>query len=473
MSRPANWILIALTLWVTMLPCHAQQDSNGKRLAAAATTASKNVDDATQALIALRDRIADERLPLAAKMDTLEDEVRSLRGEAERLRTLRYQDDVAREALERDVAQMQDEYTFIFTLLQEYRRSLETRLEVAESELLAPRFEKIDAWLDVADSPTNFLASANALLNLAEDWNRQKLGGARHDGLCFDADGTEREGTFVIAGPATYFSTQSGDVAGLVVLRQGSSRPSLFPDLDPEYTSSITSLVTGNEAKVPIDVTAGEALKVAARKDSLKDHLVSGGFVMVPLLLIGVIAVFLTVWKLTTLSKVRSPSDAELNNVAGLVRTDRIEEAQRLVNDLVPPFQSLLQAGIDHRALRREHLEEILHERAMAIMPVLDRHLGMLAVLGGVAPLLGLLGTVTGMIHTFELVTIFGTGDAKLLSGGISEALVTTETGLVIAVPVLLIHAYLTRRVRTIVSALEQVVVGFLNRLHTEDRVQV
>ena len=62
------------------------------------------------------------------------------------------------------------------------------------------------------------------------------------------------------------------------------------------------------------------------------------------------------------------------------------------------------------------------------------------------------------MIHTFELVTIFGTGDAELLAGGISEALVTTETGLVIAVPVLLVHAYLTRRVRTIVSGLEQAV---------------
>ena len=80
-------------------------------------------------------------------------------------------------------------------------------------------------------------------------------------------------------------------------------------------------------------------------------------------------------------------------------------------------------------------------------------------------PLLGLLGTVTGMIHTFRLVTVFGTGDARLLSGGISEALVTTEFGLMIAIPVLLVHAYLARRVRTIIGRLENRAIEFVGEL--------
>jgi biopolymer transport protein ExbB len=98
-------------------------------------------------------------------------------------------------------------------------------------------------------------------------------------------------------------------------------------------------------------------------------------------------------------------------------------------------------------------------------VPGLERHLQTLAVLGAVAPLLGLLGTVTGMIHTFQLVTVFGSGDAKLLSGGISEALVTTEVGLIIAVPVLLFHAFLARRVRIVVGALERTAAEFVHRL--------
>lgn len=467
MSRRALWISAALALWATLFPSQAQDDRDGRLLKAVAT-ARQNVEDATESLITLREKIANERRPLAAELENLESEVAGLRDEAERLRTLKNQDESAREALHRDVAQLRDEYTFIFTLLQEYRRSFVTRLEVAESLVLAPELKKVDAWLEREASPTNFLASAGTLLRLAESWNLQKLGGARHVGRCLDANGGEHEGIFSIHGPATYFRSDSGDAVGLVVTRKGSSRPSLFPDLEQRFLQPIALLVEGNESSVPIDITAGDALKVVARKNSLKDHLLSGGLVMVPLLLIGLVATLLTVLKLAALSKIRAPSDAVLESVAQHICEGREKEAQALVDDMVPPYQTVLQAGIEHRDLRREHLEEILHERALATVPVLDRHLGMLAVLGGVAPLLGLLGTVTGMIHTFELVTIFGTGDAKLLSGGISEALVTTETGLVIAVPVLLIHAYLTRRVRTIVSGLEQIVVGFLNRLQAE-----
>jgi len=104
----------------------------------------------------------------------------------------------------------------------------------------------------------------------------------------------------------------------------------------------------------------------------------------------------------------------------------------------------------------------------LTTIPVLRRYLGALAVFGAVAPLLGLLGTVTGMIHTFQLVTIFGTGDAKMLSGGISEALVTTETGLAIAIPVLLVHAFLARRVDNMAGRLEHSVVEFVDALESD-----
>ena len=102
------------------------------------------------------------------------------------------------------------------------------------------------------------------------------------------------------------------------------------------------------------------------------------------------------------------------------------------------------------------------------MMPKLEQHLGTLAVLGGVAPLLGLLGTVTGMIHTFDLVTIFGTGEARLLSGGISEALITTKFGLGIAIPVLLVHAFFARRIRTVVAELENAAIRVVNALKIE-----
>jgi biopolymer transport protein ExbB len=77
------------------------------------------------------------------------------------------------------------------------------------------------------------------------------------------------------------------------------------------------------------------------------------------------------------------------------------------------------------------------------------------------------LGTVTGMIHTFRLIAVFGTGDPRLLSGGISEALITTEAGLIVAIPLLLWHALLSRRVRAVSEGLEKSAVSFINTLKT------
>jgi biopolymer transport protein ExbB len=79
--------------------------------------------------------------------------------------------------------------------------------------------------------------------------------------------------------------------------------------------------------------------------------------------------------------------------------------------------------------------------------------------------MLGLLGTVTGMINTFKMITVFGSGDPKLLSTGISEALITTEYGLIIAVPTLLVHAVLSRKVRGVIASMERNAVGFINGL--------
>jgi biopolymer transport protein ExbB len=349
--------------------------------------------------------------------------------------------------------------------LREYRRGFETRLEVAESQRLESRLSAIDDDLDDTKAVTNLLTAMRELFATAEEWNARKLGGISFDGTCLDADGIEQKGRFFVVGPATYFC---GEGSGIVVRRVGSSRPAIFPNLDAEHAAPISSACTGAASRLPFDLTSGDALKVAARERSLKDHLVSGGFVMVPLALLGTLAAVLALWKLFILGQVRIPSEDTLNGIAEKLRSGQVEDAQALVSEMAAPFHRVLQAGIDHRELRREHLEEILHERAAATVPSLDRHLGMLAVLGGVAPLLGLLGTVTGMIHTFELVTIFGTGDAKLLSGGISEALVTTETGLIIAVPVLLVHAYLVRRVRNVVSALEASIAAFMNQLQVE-----
>jgi biopolymer transport protein ExbB len=97
------------------------------------------------------------------------------------------------------------------------------------------------------------------------------------------------------------------------------------------------------------------------------------------------------------------------------------------------------------------------------VRPALERFLPFLAITAAAAPLLGLLGTVVGMIETFQLITVFGTGDAKSLSSGISKALVTTAMGLIVAIPTLILHGALSRMAKRKLGLLEELSVAFVN----------
>ena len=141
------------------------------------------------------------------------------------------------------------------------------------------------------------------------------------------------------------------------------------------------------------------------------------------------------------------------------------DEALAKASSVSGPFGALLVAGVNHADEEKELLEEILYERLLATQPKLERLLAFIALTAGAAPLLGLLGTVTGMIQTFKLITVFGTGDAKSLSSGISEALITTEFGLYVAIPALLAQALLSRKAKGTLSEMEQTSVAFVNGL--------
>jgi biopolymer transport protein ExbB len=110
-----------------------------------------------------------------------------------------------------------------------------------------------------------------------------------------------------------------------------------------------------------------------------------------------------------------------------------------------------------------------MYEKMLVTKPRLERLMPMLALSAATAPLLGLLGTVTGMINTFNMITVFGTGDPKTLAGGISEALITTEFGLIVAVPSLLLHAFISRKGKGVLNSMEQTTVGFINGVNAPE----
>ena len=129
------------------------------------------------------------------------------------------------------------------------------------------------------------------------------------------------------------------------------------------------------------------------------------------------------------------------------------------------PVGEMLVAGVEHLGEPRELVEEVLYEKVLGTRLRLNRFLPFVAISASSAPLLGLLGTVTGIMNTFTLMTVFGTGDVKTLSSGISEALITTEYGLIVAIPSLLMHGFLSRKARGVIDEMEKAAVAFVNQV--------
>ena len=130
------------------------------------------------------------------------------------------------------------------------------------------------------------------------------------------------------------------------------------------------------------------------------------------------------------------------------------------------PLGAILAAGLANRGQGREVMKESIQEAAGHVVHDLERYLNTLGTIAAVTPLLGLLGTVVGMIRVFTEITIQGTGNANALAGGISEALITTAAGLAVAIPALVMHRYFTGKIDAIVVRLEQESIKLVDALH-------
>jgi biopolymer transport protein ExbB len=170
---------------------------------------------------------------------------------------------------------------------------------------------------------------------------------------------------------------------------------------------------------------------------------------------------------------VRLASPQDLQAVLSHLKKGGLMQARCHARSIPGPAGELLATAIEHADEKKEYLEEVLYERMLSAKPRLESFLSFIALTAAAAPLLGLLGTVTGMITTFNMISLFGTGDPRTLSGGISEALITTEFGLYVAIPAVLVHAFLSRKVKGVMGSMEQTAVGFINGVPERQEVLV
>lgn len=195
----------------------------------------------------------------------------------------------------------------------------------------------------------------------------------------------------------------------------------------------------------------------------------SGGPVMWPILLLGLAAIAVLCERVWALLRARQSLPSTLSAVVPAIHRKEYTEAIRsagggVLGNVLRPLLQEQQVG--HPERRR--LEDLATEAILAARPSLERSLSLLNVIAMVAPLLGLLGTVTGMIETFAVITEVGTGEPRLLSAGISEALLTTQFGLTVAIPVVLLHGMLSRWVERMLGDLETAALVVLNAMEAQ-----
>jgi biopolymer transport protein ExbB len=296
------------------------------------------------------------------------------------------------------------------------------------------------------------------------------------------ADKTPGEGALLRLGMAAsaYRDDKTGAV-GLLIKDGGSGalnpyewRENLPVDASASLAKSLEKMEKGEggSVSIPLDIlpnqVAGKAYMQKEDKSFWKSlfHTVkTGGVFMWPLLIIPLVVLALFFTKLFAIFRSRSGGRA-LYGQAVENLTTKPEEALRLAGTQpASPVLKVIGAVAANRGKDRDEAEKDVKEVLLEEVPRLERHLTTLSVLAAAAPLLGLLGTVSGLIAMFQVITQHGVNDPKLLAGGIGEALIATETGLLIAIPTLLGHNFLANRVDRLVADMEFYALKSLNVL--------
>ncbi len=169
----------------------------------------------------------------------------------------------------------------------------------------------------------------------------------------------------------------------------------------------------------------------------LIDLFVSGGPVMIPIALCSVFALAIVIERARFYMRNPNNSAAFMKKVKGALAARNFFDAMKICRAENTPLANVIAAGLDNADLGREHLLDTMRQEAMVQVKKYERHLGKLSTIASISPLLGLTGTVTGMISAFSVISTVGIGDPTALAGGISEALYTTAAGLLVGIPAL------------------------------------
>jgi len=422
------------------------------------------LDEAASKLADTRATILEERSPLASRIQELENQVIQLNSRITRLDTLQADLENQQGSVDAELSSLSRNLDYAAMLSQELTAAVEASMQPGETKAYSDELKTLESLLENSDPRLKYGASMDTF-DLALTRLKGQLGGHIRDGLAVMGDSNEvNEGQFLKLGPVTYFRDASTGLAGLAYLREGSLIPVVHPIRNWDR-DTVEAVFSGNPGYFPADATGGKAIHLMEARGSVLDHVRKGGIVGYVIIALGIIALLtalMKLWDLRTLS-VDNPDTIKVQ-IAQLNEGTGPSSAEPFAG-LKQSCRELFDIALKHRDKPKELLEEIMFAYILLQRNLHERRLPMLRVIASSAPLLGLLGTVVGMIKTFTLITVVGTGNAANLSSGISVALVTTELGLIVAIPTLIIYGYLSHQTEKRLSLLEQYSIELANNL--------
>ena len=460
--------LLIISLLIPLFTLSAQD-----RATTAANTTAGDLERALTELTQLRNDIAAGKIPLAKEINNLEDQKIELTIERDKVVEEASGANRVKAEMGTRSEELVTQIDYLHTALGNYiKEFIGVNIHVGEVQLYKEVADSAIEIQDVREVPLldRFQAQIDAV-NTSFDRLFKSVGGYKFQGKCELADGTIIDGNYAIIGPIGLFS-DSASSSGLVSINPLSAgndiagaklEKILTKPFAPE--KEMADVTTTGQGTLFLDVKLGKALDIRNLTESLPEHIKKGGLVMWPILIIAAAAFLISIFKVFEIVSVKKGKIKDLEVILEHLNSDRPDDALAYARGIKGPVGDMLVAALEHIDSDEDLIEEILYERMLSTQPKLERFLPFIAVTAATAPLLGLLGTVTGMINTFKLITIFGTGDATQLSSGISEALITTEFGLVIAIPTLIAHALLSRMSKGVLGSMERTAVGLVNGL--------
>ena len=375
-----------------------------------------------------------------------------------------------RDRLERISEQLEEEYQANEVVLGELQDKLNERLGtlrelfgvlqqvagdtrgVIESSIISAQYPNRSEWLDSFARRMGVSTELATIQEMEQLWIliQQEMTATgqvvRFRGTVTESNGAQKETDIVRVGAFNLFTDKGyldyqGDAESIIALpRQPSAR---FTNT----TDNLYGADTGELVRFAVDPTRGSLLGLLIQSKTITERIQDGGSVGAVIIVLGIIGVLLAIFQYLYLSGVRRK-----------VRSQMKQDTPQADN----PLGRVLSVGVAHQNVDVEALELKLSEAILAETPKLIRFLPIVQVISVVSPLLGLLGTVIGMILTFQAITLFGTGDPQTMAGGISTALMTTVLGLCAAIPTVLLHAIVSSKSRELMHILEEQVTGMV-----------